>query len=292
MFQSERLELSDGDFIDLAWVGKGEGPIVCILHGLCGNLQSPYAHRILQFIQNQGWRALFIHFRGCSGEPNRLPRSYHSGETEDLAYIVAEIKKREPHTPLFGIGYSLGGNVLLKWLGETNSHNPFVAAVAISVPFDLQQSTQYLNTGLRKIYQWRLVRELKSTYIKKFKKIQSPLAIENYNAIKTFIEFDDAITAPLHGFKNADDYYQRSSSRSYLKDIAIPTLIIHAKDDPFTPMGAIPKRHELSDKITLEMTEKGGHVGFVEGHYPWQKGNWLERKILSFLDEHLNKLSL
>jgi uncharacterized protein len=211
---NERIELADGDFIDLGWVGSGAGPRVLILHGLNGSLDSHYVNGMLAAIKRKGWRGIIMHFRGCSGTSNRLARSYHSGETGDLQTIVNELYNREPTTPLFAVGYSLGGNVLLKALGENVLGNNLQAAVAVSVPFELNKTADYLNRGFSKIYQWRLVRELKRSHSNKFTKIVDPLNIQSLSKIRTFWQFDNAITAPLHGFKSAAEYYQKSSSSS------------------------------------------------------------------------------
>lgn len=286
--RSERLELSDGDFLDLAWVGQGSGPRVLILHGLNGSLDSPYARGILQAINNRGWRGVFMHFRGCSGEPNRLAQSYHSGETRDLQAVITELIHREPNSPLFAIGYSLGGNVLLKWLGEIGESgiaNPLKAAVAISIPFELAKTAEHLKTGFSRLYQWHLLRELSASHHRKFKDLPKPSVIKNVDVtrLKTFWEFDNAITAPLHGFKNADDYYEKSSSRQYLSKIKTPTLILHARNDPFTTSNALPEMHEVSAYVLLEFSEDGGHVGFISGKYPWKPVYWLENRIIDYL---------
>lgn len=276
--RNERLELPDGDFLDLAWVGNGSGPRVLILHGLNGNINSPYARGILQAINNRGWRGVFMHFRGCSAEPNRLPHGYHSGETGDLQTVISELIRREPSSLLFAVGYSLGGNVLLKWLGEmgeSGQENPLKAAVAVSIPFELAKTAEHLKKGFSRVYQWRLLRELSAYQNRKFKNMPK--------SFRTFWEFDNAVTAPLHGFKNADDYYEKSSSRQYLAKIKIPTLILHARNDPFTTLSALPEAHEISKTISLELSEHGGHVGFISGKYPWKPVYWLEHRIMDYL---------
>lgn len=289
--RSERLELADGDFLDLAWVGGGSGPRVLILHGLNGSIGSPYARGILQAINNRGWRGVFMHFRGCSGEPNRLAQSYHSGETRDLQAVITELIHREPNSPLFAIGYSLGGNVLLKWLGEIGESgikNPLKAAVAVSIPFELAKTAEHLKTGFSRLYQWHLLRELSASHHRKFKDLPKLSAINDVDVtqLKTFWEFDNAITAPLHGFKNADDYYEKSSSRQYLAKIKTPTLILHARNDPFTTLNALPEVHEVSKHVSLELSEDGGHVGFVSGKYPWKPIYWLEERIMDYLESY------
>lgn len=284
----ERLELADGDFIDLNWIGKEGAPIVLVLHGLCGSLESPYAQGIMHKIREQGWHGVLMHFRGCSGEPNRLARCYHSGETGDLSAIIDIIHKRYPRTPLVAVGYSLGGNVLLKWLGETQHNNPLSAAVAVSVPFELNISASVVNQGISRIYQWGLLRDLRKMIEKKFKHMPvPPISLDNLNTLRNFHQFDSHVTAPLHGFKDALDYYQKCSIRQYLKHITVPTLILHALDDPLFVKNIMFEDHELSSHLTLELAECGGHVGFIAGNIPFWPEYWLEKRIPEFFNEIL-----
>ena len=286
--RNERLELADGDFLDLAHVGEGNGPMILILHGLNGSINSHYVNGLLSAILQRGWRGVLMHFRGCSGIPNRLRRSYHSGETGDLNMVITELHRREPTMHLSVVGYSLGGNVLLKALGSNNMNAAVKSAVAVSVPFELDKTADHMSKGASRIYQRHLVKGLVAQYKRKFRKNISPLG-NNVNHTRTFWDFDDNVTAPLHGFKNAKDYYRQSSSRQYLKHIQIPTLILHAKDDPFTHFSSIPESQEISEQVYLEITQNGGHVGFVTGVYPWQPVYWLEQRILDFLSHSINK---
>lgn len=286
--QRERLELPDGDFIDLAWTGPEGSPIILVLHGIAGCLDSPYAQGILHTITECKWRGLFMHFRGCSGCPNRLARFYHSGETGDLNFLINEIRRREPNTPLAAIGFSLGGNVLLKWLAENTEQNPLAAAVAVSVPFELKKAATRLNKGLSKFYQWWLLRELRQLVKGKFQHSPSPIDFGNIDKLRSFLEFDDKVTAPLHGFADGNDYYHRASTRNDLKQIHVPTLILQALDDPFLTPDANPNFKELSQHITLELLDSGGHVGFIAGTLPWQPVYWLENRIAQYLSEHLS----
>jgi hypothetical protein len=283
----ERLELPDGDFLDLDWTAGDTGPVVVVLHGLEGSSRSPYAQGMLSALQERGWRAVLMHFRGCSGEPNRLVRWYHSGETSDLAFVIEWLRQREPEAPLAAVGYSLGGNVLLKWLGERGEQAPLAAAVAVSVPFDLKKCAIRLEKSFSCLYQWKLLRSLQRNIRRKFSLLPCPVALADLHRVKTFREFDDLVTAPLHGFASADDYYARSSSRQYLEGIRIPTLILHALDDPFMTPDAVPGSSELSPSVTLELSERGGHVGFVEGNWPWTPNHWLERRIPRYLSAYL-----
>lgn len=284
----ERIELPDGDFIDLDWMNRDKDlPLVLILHGFEGSIESHYAKSMLRRLSSEGWRGVFMHFRGCSGEPNRLPRSYHSGETSDLDYIVNLLKQREPFAPISAIGYSLGGNVLLKWLGETGDKNPLNSAIAVSVPFELHKAAKRIQTGFSRCYQWYFLKCLRRRLTHKFQFIaDTPIEPSEFDAIRSIMDFDNRYTAPLHGFSGVDEYYSLASSRQYLRHIQVPTLLVHAKDDPFMSEDVIPGAHELSPRVKLELTESGGHVGFVGGKYPWRPEYWLEQRIPKFLREH------
>ncbi len=283
----ERIDLPDGDFLDLDCVGQS-GPIVLILHGLQGSIRSKYARGLLEAVAQRGWRGAVLHFRGCSGEPNRLARGYHSGETTDLAYVVAELLRREPTTPLAVVGYSLGGNVLLKWLGETGSNNPLTVAVAVSVPFELGSVAETLERGVARLYRRHLVESLKGAIATKMQRVDLGIGLKRseLSAIRTFRQFDDRITAPLHGFRDADDYYARASCRSFLKNIATKTLVLHARNDPFMSPTVIPEQREVSKSVSLEVSDDGGHVGFVSSSSAGKPEYWLEKRIPAFLDEY------
>lgn len=284
----ERLELPDGDFIDLDWTpGPADSPIVLVLHGLEGCSSSPYAAGILKALHERGIRGVLMHFRGCSGEPNRLDRSYHSGETEDLQTVVQTLGGRESHTRFAAIGYSLGGNVLLKWLGERGTNAPLVAAVAVSVPFSLSQAAWRLERGFSRIYQGALLRSLRRSIARKYCSRPAPFSLTDAYSTSSFRDFDGKVTAPLHGFADADDYYARSSCSQYLRSIQIPTLILHALDDVFMTPDAVPSAVDLPDNVTLELSAHGGHVGFVTGTLPWRACYWLEERIPGYLQSAL-----
>ena len=278
----ERLELSDGDFVDLCWSLLTDRPAVLILHGLQGSLQSHYAGSLMRTLEQAGYRPVLMHFRGCSGEPNRLARSYHSGDTGDLEQVVAHINDASGLPLQAAIGFSLGGNVLLKWLGQSGSVNPLRASVAVSVPFRLADAARRLERGFSHIYEMHLVKSLKRAYIDKFKRIESPLDVD-IGKLKGFWAFDDLVTAPLHGFDGVDHYYADSSCRQYLSNIGVPTRIIHALDDPFMFTDTPPEVSELSEHVELLLTRNGGHVGFVSGSLPWKPHYWYEDKIVEFL---------
>lgn len=283
----ERIELPDGDFVDLDWNENPTGPIIIVLHGLEGSSKSIYARGMLKALQDSGWRGVVMHQRGCSGEPNRLPRSYHSGETGDFAYVLQYLRRREPDTAFAAIGYSLGGNALLKWLGETRDRNSLCAAVAISVPFLLNHAAQRMENGFSRVYQWELLRRLHRSLRRKRARMDLPLAVSDVDTLRTFRDFDEFVTAPLHGFNGADHYYSASSARKFLKHIATPTLIVHAIDDPFMTPETPPTCEELSDAVRFELYPHGGHVGFVAGSWPWRPSYWLEKRIPEFLSEYL-----
>lgn len=290
--ERERFELPDGDFLDLDWVDRdASGPIIVILHGFEGSINSPYVKGMLNAVHDHGWRGVCMHFRGCSGVHNRLPRGYHSGDTSDLASLMNELVHREPDTPFAAIGYSLGGNILLKWLGETGKYNPLKAAIAVSVPFDLHKASKRIERGFSRLYQWYLLRGLRRRLARKHAVIPPPVDPGFLKKVSSLREFDDNFTAPMYGFKDAEDYYMSTSSRQYLRFIQVPTLLIQAKDDPFMTADVIPNPDELSPSVRLEVTETGGHVGFVTGKYPWKPVYWLEERTPEFFSEFLKDVS-
>jgi predicted alpha/beta-fold hydrolase len=261
--------------------------MVLVLHGLEGSLESHYTGGLLCALQDSGYTAGLMYFRGRSGEPNRLPRSYHSGDTGDLAAVVRQLRGRHPKTPLAVIGFSLGGNVLLKWLGEQGERAAATTAIAISVPFDLHLAAIKLRRGLSRIYQRHLLTRLRESVRHKARRHEPPYPLERLHELDNFHKFDDAITAPLHGFDGVDDYYARSSSRQYLRAITVPTLLLQAADDPFLPADGLPGSSELGPGVTLELARHGGHVGFVSGRNPLRPGYWLEPRILAHLARYL-----
>ncbi len=286
----ETVELPDGDFLHVDWHPKQPdgAPLVLLLHGLEGSVQSPYARTMLERLSDQGWRCALMHFRSCSGVPNRMTRSYHAGETGDLQTIIDRLRERDADAPLVAIGYSLGGNVLLKWLGERGPEAPLTAAAAISVPFDLQDACHAMNIGFSRVYRNVLLGRLKSALDRKFPTGRAPgVPVRQALNSSSFIEFDDILTAPLHGFASVYDYYRRCSSRQFLKDIAVPTLIVNARDDPFMTPSSVPSGNELSQFVELELSEHGGHVGFISGKLPWKPDYWLLERIPEFLSQHL-----
>ena len=300
--QRERLTLDDGDFIDVDWYGPKGDTTRCavLLHGLTGSSNSLYILGQQRALAAQGWQSVAVNWRGCSGEPNHRARGYHSGASEDLADILKQLASRYPHKPLVAVGYSLGGNVLLKYLGETGQHSPLQAAVAVSVPFRLDHCADRISQGFSRVYQARFLRDLRHYVESKQRAFQAQgradelarlTSLETLDGMKSFWDFDGRVTAPLHGFANADEYYQRSSSAFFVPAIQVPTLIVHAKDDPFIYPHSVPTADALPDCVTLELWESGGHVGFIEGA-PWRPRYYLEHRLPAWLGEQVTPTAL
>jgi predicted alpha/beta-fold hydrolase len=280
--ESDRVELNDGDFIDLIWYGRERTnqPVVLVLHGLEGSDDSHYIRSAVHALNQGGFRVVFMFHRGCSSEHNRLARSYNSGETGDMAEVMLHIKSRTGKAVYAAIGYSLGANALLKYLGEQGASARVDKAIAVSAPFDLYAACVKLDKGASRIYQRYLVGRLIRRYKEKFRSRPSPVKTE-VSSLKSFLDFDEYVTAVLNGFEGALDYYTRSSSRQYLRGIRKPCLIIHAADDPFLPHSYIPDASELPDCVNIAVFQHGGHVGFLEGRM--KPGRWLTSAILAFL---------
>jgi uncharacterized protein len=292
----ERLITPDHDFLDIDYCGTDNKPIIILLHGLTGSSQSGYIKGLQHAFLKKGFRSAALNFRGCSGESNNLARCYHSGETEDIHFLYETLRRREPDVPIAAVGFSLGGNVLLKWLGEQGDKLSLFSAVAVSVPLVLSICASKMDRGFSKIYRENLMRELKSyisiklAHLKKLGNVQETEKIEqlgDLTSIKSFWQYDDRVVASLHGFNNVHDYYQRSSSRQFLNRISVPTLIIQAFDDPFMTESVLPGADELSANVLLEVTPGGGHVGFISGNIPFRPRYWLEQRIPEFLNQHL-----
>ena len=283
----ERWELSDGDFVDVDRLdGPREAPLLVALHGLEGSSSAHYMRGLLKEAQLRGWRGLALNFRGCSGDMNRLVRSYHSGETGDLAELVSRVRGEADRIVLTGC--SLGGNVLVKWLGEQGGSVPpqIRAAAALSVPFDLAACADTLDSPgfWRRVYRTRFLRTLKKKSLLKQAKFPRALDAKRVRAAGTLVEFDDAITAAVHGFTGAPDYYAQSSSGPYVEKVRVPLLLLSAEDDPFIPASTIPR--SVPANVTLEVWPRGGHLGFVEGP-PWRPRYYAERRAVEFLARHL-----
>jgi uncharacterized protein len=286
----EHIELPDGDFLELAWSPSNHRGTVLLLHGLEGGIESKYIQGQMKLLDQKGYQSVLLHFRGCGKTPNRLDRSYHAGDTCDLSYISALLRERLGKNLSAIVGFSLGANVLLKWLGESNRSDIINKAIAVSPPFDLASSADHLDTGLSKLYQYHLVENMKKKYRQKFINRGDKISDKLLKTLTSFRKFDNFITGPLHGFDNAEEYYQKSSCRQFLKNIQTPTLIVHSEDDPFLPATSIPKPHELGPKTEMELSKNGGHIGFIKKEKNGMLGYWLESRIHSYIadfNEHL-----
>lgn len=277
----EKITLSDGDFLELEWFDE-EGPLVIILHGLEGSIDSAYARAICHTLHQENYHVLFMHFRGCGEVPNLKARSYHSGDTQDFQEVIRYAQEKTQKSVEAAIGYSLGGNVLLKYLGEKGTESAINKAVAVSVPFQLADAAKRLEIGASRLYQRVLVRRLQRSYQRKFSATPSPLNVD-VKKLNNFFSFDNGVTAPLNDFKDVHDYYQQSSSRQFIPKITAKTLIIHSKDDPFMFPDTSPSSAELPNSVQFELADHGGHVGFIAGKVLPRR--WLEPRILQFLLE-------
>ena len=288
------LELPDGDITVVDWLAGSpqitdSTPLLIVLHGLESSAESTYARQMLQAAHEHGWHAAVLHFRDCGDYRNRLPRRYHAGETNDLRYFLNKLRTAGQDGPIMAAGYSLGGNVLLKYLGEDGVTTPLHAAAAVCVPLDLHVCAEALTRGFSRVYQHHLLKRMKNAVRRKFDPHTAAFDWQRTMNARTFAEFDDAVTAPLHGFSGKDEYYDRCSSVGYLKQIERPTLIISSRDDPFMSPEMIPAPQDLSDKVTLEVSEKGGHVGFVSGGSPWNPRYYLPNRIIGFLEAQIRE---
>ncbi|TVR65746.1 MAG: hypothetical protein EA422_03460 [Gemmatimonadales bacterium] len=294
----ERLTTPDDDFLDLDFVaglpGQDDQPLVIILHGLEGSTRRGYVRLAMAELALRGIPSVGLNFRSCSGELNRRPRFYHSGETSDLAFVVRTLAERWPGRPLGALGFSLGGNVLLKYLGESGrmEEGPLAVAAAVSVPFDLLAGTRALETApMGRVYSHYFLRSLRRKTAGKADLIRKWVDLDGVRRARTLREYDEAATAPLHGFPGAEIYYRRSSSAGFLQDIRTPTLLLQSDDDPFLPREALPRAVvEANPRLLAAFTSGGGHVGFVDGPGPWSAGFWAEREAARYLHHMLSRL--
>lgn len=294
--ERQRILTPDGDFVDLDWYGDDKKAIAILLHGLAGSSQSGYILGLQHALKQQGISSVAMNFRGCSGESNRLARCYHSGETEDIHFIYQTLRQHYPQAELAVVGFSLGGNVLLKWLGEQGDKVTLFAAVAICAPLVLSECATKLDYGFSRLYRRHLLDELKrylrrkQLYLHRNGLLFEAEKLQRFgdlSKIQSFWQYDDQVVAPLHGFKDVNDYYTRSSARQFLAKIRAPTLMIQAKDDPFMTEAILPTACELAPQVNLEIYSGGGHVGFVRGSRGFGIDYWLDGRITSFLGEML-----
>jgi predicted alpha/beta-fold hydrolase len=289
-YRRERWETPDGDFIDLDWTvdGDDQAPVVALFHGLEGSSRSHYAAALMRAVAHRRWRGVVVHFRGCGGEPNRLPRAYHSGDTDEIDWILRRLRALDPAAPLFAAGVSLGGNALLKWLGSEQARAGAIinAAAAISAPMDLMTAGDLLGSGVNRLYGSNFLLTLRRKSLEKLMRFPGLYDAGTVRRARTLREFDNTVTAPLHGFRNTDDYWTRASSKPGLRRIAVPTLIVHARNDPFLPGRHLPGAGEVSASVILDYAQGGGHTGFASGPFP---GNlrWLPQRLLEFFREKI-----
>ena len=290
-YRRERWELDDGDFIDIDWLdNSATAPLIILFHGLEGGSCSHYILSIMTMLQDMGWRGGVVHFRGCSGSPNRLPRAYHAGDSMEIDWILRRISEQHKLSgspaPLYVVGVSLGGNAFLKWLGEQSKQacQLINGAVAVSVPLDLAAAGSALASGFNLLYTRHFLDTLKRKALEKLYRFPHLFDAAAVAACTTLYQFDNLVTAPLHGFRDTEDYWNQSSSKPWLKHIVVPTLVINAFNDPFMPPSALPGPDDVSSAVTLEFPEQGGHAGFLNSPFPGRL-TWLPERIISFFGE-------
>jgi len=285
-YNRKRLELDDGDFLDLDISSVNSDKLVIAVHGLEGSSKSTYIVSLSKVLNKHGFDVIAMNHRSCSGELNRLLSSYHSGKTEDLDAVIKHIENQYDYKEIHIVGYSLGGNMTLKYMGEDNVSSKVKSAIGVSVPCSLKDSSLRMNSLANRLYLNRFLKSLEEKTMKKLEKFpDSFLTKESIESIKNFKDFDDIYTAPAHGFKDADDYYKKSSCKQYIPTIKVPTLLITALDDPFFGEACYPfKEAKENDSFYIEATKYGGHVGFGTSLNTTQN-TWCEYRILSFLTE-------
>ena len=287
-YRRERVATPDGDFWDFDWLvipqAATDAPLVVLFHGLEGGAQSHYALMLMALLTARGWRGVIPHFRGCGGEPNLLPRAYHSGDHEEVGAMLAALRERvNPGTPMYAAGVSLGGSALLNWLGRAGSgaQRELVAAATVSTPLDLMAAGIAIGQGLNRIYTRYFLRTLKPKALAMALRFPGLLDQRRIARAQTMWAFDDAVTAPLHGFAGVHDYWTRGSSKRWLADVALPTLVLNARNDPFVPGASLPDAREVSGAVRLEQPDTGGHVGFMTGP-GLGRLEWLPQRLLAF----------
>lgn len=292
----ECIQTPDNDFLDLAWsedwnqLQAYRKPIFVLFHGLEGSFNSPYANGLMQAFSKKGWLCVMMHFRGCSGKPNKQARAYHSGETEDARLFLEHLHQRFPYNPKVAVGISLGGNMLVNYLAKYADQPLLSEATIISAPLDLAACSKRIERGFSKLYNSYLLGSLKQSALQKLHLLEDALGIdrETIQNMRFLHQFDDAITAPLHGFLNARDYYQKCSGLPKLNRTSIPINLIHAKDDPFMTDEVIPN-FKLANNISYHLMSKGGHVGFIQGT-PSSPKFWLEMVVPAFYDKFVSSI--
>lgn len=293
----ECLVAPDGDNIEVHILeAPADAPRVLMLHGLEGTIRSHYIGGVMESARARGWGVVLMMHRGCGEAPNTARRFYHSGETSDLDFVFRQFSRRHAGSRWLLAGVSLGGNVLLKWLGERadDVDTTIAAAAAISVPFDLEAGARHISEGFARVYDRRFLKTLRLKAIEKLHRYPDLFDRVRLERARNIFEFDDAVTAPVHGFHSAVDYYSRSSSLAFLGRIRVPTFLLSARDDPFLPPAVLDKVKEAvaaNSRIELEITTRGGHVGFVEGTLPWKARYYAEARAFRFFDQVLEATS-
>lgn len=288
------LATVDGDEVEVhSREGSPGAPHLLLLHGLEGSLRSHYCNGILSAAADAGWSTHLLLFRSCGGRVNLTRRFYHSGETGDLRLILDHLIRESPQSLFCLVGVSLGGNVLLKYLGEDPAAVPknVRAGATVSVPYDLARSAARINQGFSRLYQRFFLGTLKAKLLEKRRKFADLPPEQLINQVRTMVQFDDFVTAPLHGFDGAADYYRKSSALGYLAGIRTPTLLLSAFDDPFLPPDVLLRvqaEAHRNPSLHIEFHERGGHVGFVGGNTPWRAEYYAEQRILEFFEPFLH----
>lgn len=294
-YHRERWETPDGDFIDLDWTDapaarqpRDSRPLLILFHGLEGSSSSYYAITLMGAAAAIGWSGVVVNFRGCSGESNRLARAYHSGDSDEIDWILRRLRALSPLRPLYAVGVSLGGNALLKWLGEreASTRDYLQAAAAVSAPLDLTACGHHLARGFNRVYTRHFLHTLKRNAAAKLCRHPGIFDERRMIAASNLYEFDDVVTAPLHGFNGAEDYWRRASSKPWLAGIRLPTLVLNARNDPFLPAQALPTPSQVAASVQLEFPRQGGHVGFVTGSLPGQL-DWLPQRIFNYFQHEV-----
>jgi len=290
-YRRERVDTPDGDFIDLDWSQIGARRAAIILHGLEGNSQRSYVLGMVKALNRGGWDAVAFNFRGCSGELNRMPRFYHSGDTGDLDLVLAHVASHAEYAKLALVGFSLGGNLVLKYLGERGEHmQPLIGGAAVfSVPCDLASGARKIGSPANRLYMKRFLKMLGEKIRGKASIMPDLISDTGFDKIKDFEQFDNRYTAPLHGFASAEDYWRRASSKPFLERIPVPTLLVNSADDPFLAAECYPKAEaERNPAFFLEVPGYGGHVGFMA--FNGRNEYWSETRAVEFLNEHVSSL--
>jgi predicted alpha/beta-fold hydrolase len=300
----EELLLPDGDFLDLDWHGpagwSGDSPLVLVVHGLSGSSESHYVLGLQAALAARGWASVAMNCRGASGRPNNRPRAYHAGASDDVAQVLQHLGRRYPETPRALVGYSLGGSMTIKLMGEQQAAAPVFAAVAVSVPLLLTLCADRMDSGFSRVYRQHFMETLvaywheKAAHLERRGEDAAALMVREQlgrGPFRSFWHYDNEVIAPLHGFQDVHDYYDRSSPRQFLSRIARPTLVIQSADDPFMTPEVLPGAHELSTAVHFELCRRGGHVGFIEGGTPLAPQYYLEKRIPDFLALQLAEMS-